>query len=215
MAGFDRVARSYRTLEYAAFGGALQRARTAHVDRLRACRDVLLLGDGDGRFLSALLAVAPHARVTSVDASAEMLTMAAARVRDHDRTRVTFTRADMRTVAAPPQSLDAIVTMFSLDCLRDADARALVQRIAPALRASGQWLFADFAIPPRGLARLHARVVVSALYLFFRWQTHIPARALPQSERWIAEAGLVRVAETSLRAGLIRSAVYARPTGGR
>ena len=215
MAGFDRVARIYRALEYAAFGATLQRARTAHVDRLRGCRDVLFLGDGDGRFLAALLAAAPHARVTSVDASAAMLTMAAARVHDDDSARVTFTRADMRTITPPPQSLDAIVTLFSLDCVSDDDVRAVVRRLAPALRAQGQWLFADFALPPRGLARLHARVVVAALYLFFRWQTHIPARALPQSERWLSEAGLVLLAETSFRAGLIRSAVYARAAGGQ
>lgn len=211
MPGFDRVARLYRALEYGAFGGTLQRARLAHVDVLRDCRDILILGDGDGRFLSALVAIAPAARVHCIDASAAMQAIAAARLSDHDRARVTFECADARTVDLGARTFDAIVTMFFLDCFVEADVRSLVNAMAPRLRPNGVWLFADFNIPPRGLARIHARVVVAALYAFFRWQTGIAARALPSSEARLREVGLTCVAEQEFRAGLVRSAVYSCP----
>src|SRR5690606_35643402 len=48
-AGFVRVARIYHALERLAFGRALERARFALLPALAGCRDVLVLGDGDGR----------------------------------------------------------------------------------------------------------------------------------------------------------------------
>jgi len=211
MPGFDRVARSYRALEYLAFGGTLQRARIAHLAAIRHCTDVLILGDGDGRFLSALLAEAPAARVHCIDASAAMQAIAAARLSDADRARVTFECADARTVELSTRAFDAIVTMFFLDCFVDEDVRLLVAQLTPRLRPKGVWLFADFNIPPRGLARVHARLVVAVLYAFFRWQTCIAARVLPSSEAHLRAAGLTCTAEHEFRARLVRSTVYDPP----
>ena len=54
--GFNQLARPYRWLERAVFGGRLQRARCAHMQTFLAAESILLLGEGDGRFLEALLA---------------------------------------------------------------------------------------------------------------------------------------------------------------
>lgn len=209
MPGFDRLAGIYKTLEYVAFGHALQRARLAYVSSLRDALDVLVLGDGDGRFLKALVTSAPHARIVSVDASAAMLARAAAELTDDERARVTFIHSDARKFDPGAGTFDAIVTLFFLDCFTDDDVKRLVTRLSPTLRPAGRWLFADFAIPDRGLARLAAVVVVSALYVFFRWQTGIEARTLPHSEDALHSAGLYCVGEQDFRAGLIRSALFA------
>lgn len=209
MPGFDRLAGIYRTLEHVAFGQALQRARLAYVSSLRDALDVLVLGDGDGRFLKALVTTSPHARIVSVDASAAMLQRAAAELTDDERARVTFIHADARTFDPGADTFDAIVTLFFLDCFTDGDVEHLVARLSPTLRPAGRWLFADFAIPDRGLARLAAVSIVSVLYAFFRWQTGIEARTLPHSEAALHKAGLYCVGEEEFRAGLIRSALFA------
>jgi ubiquinone/menaquinone biosynthesis C-methylase UbiE len=209
--GFDRVATAYHTLEWLAFGGALQRARTVFLDRLVSCRDVLVLGDGDGRFLSALLDVAPDVRVHSVDASARMLALAKDRLRGDARARVTFEHIDARHLDPGAHTYDAVVTMFFLDCFSDRDAETIVSRVRQHLRPGGLWLFADFAIPATGLARLHARLVVAALYRFFRWRADLDARTLPPSEVILERSALSRVAHREFRAGLIRSVVYQSP----
>lgn len=210
-AGFDGVARVYRFLEYAAFGRTLQRARVAFTDRLTGCQSVLILGEGDGRFLADLARRLPASRMHCVDASEAMLTLAARRLSVADRTRITFERADARALDLGARTYDAVVTLFFLDCFSTEQVEALVARVSARLRPGAPWLFADFAIPPRGPARWHARVIVGGLYTFFRWRTGIVARELPASERALQRAGLTLAGEREFRLGLVRSAVYAVP----
>ncbi len=209
MSGFDRVARIYRRLEYLAFGDMLQRARIAHLSHAATAQRALLVGDGDGRFLAALLAANPHVHVTSIDASAAMLALAEPRVATADHARVLFLCADIRT-AALPRNCDLIVTLFSLDCFTDEDAARVVARLGDCAAPHAQWLFADFAVPARGLARWHAQVIVRALYTFFRWRTGIDARTLPNSDAHIQRAGFRACERRFFRHGLVTSVVYAR-----
>jgi ubiquinone/menaquinone biosynthesis C-methylase UbiE len=197
-------------MERLTFGGALQRARTAHVDALATCREVLLLGDGDGRFLARALAAAPHARFHSIDASAAMLVLARERVAPHDRARVTFQHADVLDVALPAAHYDAVVTLFFLDCFTPEETARVVARVADAATLDAIWLFADFATPDRGVARPLARVLVSGLYAFFRWRTGITARHLPDSEREIIAHGFAATATQASAFGLLRSVCFRR-----
>jgi ubiquinone/menaquinone biosynthesis C-methylase UbiE len=209
--GFDRVAGIYRLLEHAAFGRTLQRARTAHLEAVRGCRDILVVGDGDGRCLEAIVAMAPEARVTAVDASAGMLARAHRRITAAGAAnRVTFQHADVRLGAWPSDGYDAVVTMFVLDCFTPRDAEAIVAALARGVRPDGVWLFADFAMPDRGWRRLHARFVVGVLYAFFRWTTGIEARELPPSEAAIAAQGFAIAAAREYRGGSIRSVRFLR-----
>lgn len=202
--GFDALASSYRWLERLAFGGALMRARVAYLDDLRACRRILVLGDGDGRALPHLLAAAPSAHIDSVDISARMLALAAARLSDRDRARVTFITGDARAVALDGP-YDGVVTAFVLDCFTPDDAARVVARVAASLTPAAVWIHTDFTVPATGLARLYAQVVVAVLYAFFRWRTGIEAQALPPVAKAFAAAGLVITATRSWRAGLITS----------
>ena len=137
--GFDRVARAYSMLERLAFGGALQRARTAHLDTVvGAGGDVLLLGDGDGRFLESLLTAAaernvPIGQIVSVDASAVMLELARERVAGlPGADRVLFRCAAIEEFK-PPEGFEAsmISAHFFFDCFGD-------ERLAEVVRRLGQ-----------------------------------------------------------------------------
>src|SRR5580704_9374486 len=77
-----RLARWYRWVEYAAFGRALERCRFANLTLLERAQRVLILGEGDGRTLARLLAVAPAARFEVIELSSEMIALAKARARD-------------------------------------------------------------------------------------------------------------------------------------
>lgn len=208
--GFDSVAPVYRWLEYAAFGGTLQRARLAFVDRLGSCRNILILGEGDGRFLRALVKAAPSARIHCVDASARMLRLAAEQLSAGDRARITFEQTNVLALDLGTSTYDAVVTLFFLDCFSTDQVDALVSRVSRHMRPGALWLFADFAIPPRGLARLHARLVVGALYVFFRWRAGLEASELPPSEALLRQAGFRCREQREFRAGLVRSTVFLR-----
>lgn len=209
-ANFDGLARWYQVLELSSFGVHLEYARRAHIDQLASCRNILLLGDGDGRFMKRLLKKAPDCRIHSIDASPEMQRMAAARISPKDRERVTFECADAMRVLLPPGGYDGVATLFFLDCFTNDEARTLVLRIADALKPGATWLFADFAVPERGLTRIAGRALTSALYIFFRWRTGISARQLPESESFITRAGFAPVATKSFIFGLLRSVAFRR-----
>ena len=212
-ANFDSVARLYSWLEFAAFGRVLERARFVHLDHLRDCQDILLLGDGDGRALERILDIAASSRIVSIDASRRMLDLANRRVADSHRSRVTLQQRDARELSLAPWSLDAVVTQWFLDCFTADETAALVRAVAPAIRPGGIWLFADFAVPSHGVARFAAQAVTTSLYAFFRWRTGLSAQTLPPSETEIRGAGFVPVTEASFAGGMLRSVVFKKSEG--
>jgi ubiquinone/menaquinone biosynthesis C-methylase UbiE len=208
---FNGVAAAYQALEFLAFGGDLARTRFAHVDHLVGSGEVLILGDGDGRFAHRLASLDPNIRLHCIDHSAAMIALARKRMAALDRPeRVQFTQADATTFAFAPGRYDAVTTVFFLDCFTDEQVADLVARLAAALRPQARWLFADFQVAAKGYARLRSRAWLALLYGFFRWQTGITARRLPRSEEQIKKAGFARLEMAEFQSGLLRSAVYAR-----
>ena len=111
----DPLARWYRWLEYAGFGRALERTRLAFLDTTATATRVLVLGDGDGRFLRAFLKVNPRAEIDCVDSSAKMLALARQRVGAADAARVRFHHADAVHWQPPMVSYDLIVISAGFD----------------------------------------------------------------------------------------------------
>jgi SAM-dependent methyltransferase len=183
------MARLYRALEFAAFGRDLERARFAHLGRLADCRDILLLGEGDGRCALGLATMATGARLLCVDSSPGMIRRARARLdRAGVGTRVAFECADLRSYTPPPGAFDAVATLFVLDCFGTPDVASIISRT--------------------GAARLRARAWIALLYAFFRWETGLGVSVLPPSEDLLREAGWRITATRTLQFGLLRSTLY-------
>jgi ubiquinone/menaquinone biosynthesis C-methylase UbiE len=211
--GFDRLARGYRALEFIAFGRDLERSRFAFLGRLSGCRDILLLGEGDGRCAERLAALAPNARILCVDSSPGMIARASERFSEADSGRVSFVCADALSFSPEARSFDAVATLFFLDCFDSAEVASIVGRIAPALRPGASWLFTDFSLPRAGFARLRARAWLAVLYTFFRWGTGLRVSSLPPSEEILESAGWSRADCREFQGGMIRSAVFRREGG--
>jgi tRNA (cmo5U34)-methyltransferase len=210
--GFGRLARAYGALEFIAFGGDLERARFCHLDRLSGCRDILLLGEGDGRCAARLAEIAPDARILCVDSSPGMIERASGRIAAMGaQGRVAFTCADALDFKPEAGRFDGVGTLFFLDCFDAVEVEAIVERTGAALRPGSPWLFVDFALPPRGVARLRARSWLAALYAFFRLTTGLRISKLPPSEEVLGRAGWIRAESRDLQNGLLRSAVFRRP----
>jgi SAM-dependent methyltransferase len=202
------IAPWYRSVEYLAFGHALERCRFAYLTRVAAARRVLILGEGDGRTLGRLLPLAPAARFDVIELSREMIALARRRTRNSDR--VAFYCRDARTAGWTPSSYDAIVTNFFLDCLNEQDAAGVIRRLANSLSREGIWLVSEFAIPPGGWRRLHAQIWIRAMYLFFRATTGLRTGALPPIESLMREAGMQCIERRTQRAGMIVSELWRR-----
>jgi ubiquinone/menaquinone biosynthesis C-methylase UbiE len=208
---FDRLARPYRALEMAAFGLDLERARFHFLGRLAASRDILLLGEGDGRCSTRLAALAPDARIQCIDSSPGMIGRARRRFAGFTSpVRVDFVCDDVLSRDFSRSSFDAVATFFFLDCFSAAEVETIIARVSPALRPGSVWLFVDFLIPDRGLARLRGQAWLSLLYAFFRWQTGLRTRRLPPSEAILARAGWRVREKRDFQGGLVRSSVLSR-----
>lgn len=205
-ANFDPVARWYSLLEMVAFGGALQRCRTALMDEVKTAKRVLIVGEGNGRFLEAFLQSNPVAKITVIDASQRMIKLARDRVKDSPR--VFFVHGSLLdpAIAVPP--VDLVVTDFFLDCFNEAELEVAVKRLRGALENGGRWLWSDFAIPESGFMKLWSRTVVTLLYDFFRLATGISARRLIDPRPRFAQLKMTLVARRVLSGGLLASALY-------
>jgi ubiquinone/menaquinone biosynthesis C-methylase UbiE len=204
-ANFNFIARPYRWLEYLTLGRTLERCRLHFLPLLLKQKQALVLGDGDGRFLAALMSTNPELHADAVDSSATMLHLVrkrcqgqTTRLQTHHTSALTFTSNG---------PYDLIVTHFFLDCLTQSDLETLVARITPTLAPGALWLISDFRIPP-GPMRLPARIVVRGLYLAFRILTGLRTAHLPDHTTALANAGLIRIAHRHSMAGLLTTEIW-------
>jgi ubiquinone/menaquinone biosynthesis C-methylase UbiE len=210
---FDRVARSYRTLEYLVLGRSLERTRLHFLPRLNSARNALILGDGDGRFVARLLAMNPGLHATAVDSSAEMLKLLQQRCAPYvDRLKI-FHGDVMRLSPASETSYDLVVTHFFLDCFEETQIDELISRLAPALEPTALWLFSDFRLP-RGILRLPTRMMIRGLYLAFRILTGLRTTRLPRHDTPLAKAGFERIDQQTFLAGILTTELWQRTESG-
>ncbi len=204
--GYDQLALCYKPIEFLVFGRALERARFHHFAQLRDCQRILLLGDGDGRGLKHICRIAPHAQIDSVDISAGMLRHAEQRLTSEERARVNLRQADALTTTFPADTYDAVTTLFFLDCFSNDQVEQLIELLLPALKPGALWLHADFQLPRRGWQRLRAQCRLKLMLMFFRWQTGLAVRGLPESFQLLKSAGLTLRSESTWQGGFIHSA---------
>jgi len=209
--GFDRVASSYVWLERLVFGRRLQACRVACIDALQGARTVLILGEGDGRFLVELVRRYPSARVTVVDASARMVERARARLaRAGVGGEVSFVVGDALTLKLPDARYDAVVCNFFLDCFDPAELSRALDRIDTLLAPNGVLLLGEFVPTPRPLGRLCGTVLSPVMHAFFRATAGISARRLTDIPAALAARGLERTRCVEALGGFLQSSVWLR-----
>lgn len=209
---FDRLAPHYRWMERVLTGGKLQRCRLAWLGEVRESRNVLVVGEGPGRFLAEAARALPSVRFCCVDASAAMLERARVAWANAGGKplRAQFVRAELPAWQPPAGAFDLVVTHFFLDCFPPESLAAVVTRLAAAARGDARWLLADFCVPARGAARLRARLVLWAAYSFFRVATRLPARQLATPDACLEAEGFRLVYRRTSDWGLLHSDLWQR-----
>lgn len=205
---YDRLARPYALIERFAFASQLQEARTRLIPRLPKLRRALLVGEGDGRFLEALLAARPSLRITVVDASAGMIERAAARVGPTDR--VEYLCTDVRQAQLPRHAFDLAVTHFFFDGFARTAQIEIAARLAEALTSRASWLVAEFCPPTAGFAGLRAHAWLTAMYAFFAAATEIEARRLDAHGPALLEQGFEPLVSEPACRRLARTELWSR-----
>jgi SAM-dependent methyltransferase len=213
----DRIARWYRWLEYATCGRALERRRLRYLDAVTDAKRVLMLGEGDGRFLGAFVQRSQQSSVDSVEISLEMMRLAKCRAENGGR--VVFHCADARLFSFPEGAYDLIATHFFLDCFSTEDSAALITRIAYAAAPKAEWLISEFHQPANGLAHYWTGILIRACYFGFRLTTGLETKRLPEYREALKANGFRRMRAELASGGLLISELWERdltpaPIGG-
>ena len=198
--GFDGLAWVYRWLEYAVFGRSLEVARFALLPWLSGVRRVLILGEGDGRFVAAFARRYPEVEVHCVDGSEHMI--AQARHRLPAGARVQFHDCDLQ-VYAPTGQYDAVVTCFVLDCFSSVTLQAMLPGIVKALRPGGVWAVAEFID-----TGWRSRFWLTVMYAWFRMVTRLEADRLPDWQTEFRRMGLKLDRKQSWQRGFIEASCW-------
>lgn len=209
---FDRIARPYRFFETIAFGHALQRARVFWIDRIPAPKRVLVVGEGDGRFLCELAQLFPKIEIDCVDVSERMLGFARTLVQrtcPHARARIGYFREDILTWS-PRGPYDLLVTHFFLDCFSREEVRRIVSKLGDVATSDAVWLLADFTVPPSRLGRMHAQIWLRLMYCFFRISAGISAKELVDPTPCLRENRFFLASCQRFRSGLLKSEWHQR-----
>lgn len=174
---FDILAPHYRWMEVVLAGEKLQRCRTAFLSSIPKAANILILGEGNGRFLKECRCAMPAGRITCVDASQRMLAIAQQRL-GNDNGLTEFVCADALRWTPPKGAFDLIVTHFFLDCFQPEQLENLIAKIAAAASPNANWLFSDFQAARAGVRRLRSQLILWTMYRFFRVVTRLPASSL-------------------------------------
>ena len=204
LTGFDRVAWFYDALAALVFGPALRNTQLAALAGLPVgAPHVLILGGGTGWVLAEVLRRCPAATVLYLEASPNMLARAQARLQPRQLAQVEF-RHGTQAALAPNEAFDAVITFFVLDCIATPELPAALDRLRAALRPGGRWLLADFRPAQRGWRRL----LLAAMFWFFRLTTRLRARELPDFAAALAARGLRGQPQGHFYAGATEAVVF-------
>ncbi|MEE2808817.1 MAG: class I SAM-dependent methyltransferase [Verrucomicrobiota bacterium] len=206
---FDRIARHYERLESIVFGEDLQRIRCSHMETFLDAESILLLGDGDGRFLKALLDSGSSAKIICVDSSQKMLKLAESVTKDLGG-NVCFVFSKIEDFNLPDSFIpDVIGAHFFLDCFREDEILVILSRISGWCKEHTKFVVSDFSIPEkRGLTRFINKLLTWKMIVFFRTFTGISAHELPKIGQLLSKMSYRCLKKETLRNGFISSWVW-------
>jgi hypothetical protein len=177
-----------------------------------------MIGEGPGRTLEVICRRWPGLKVTVVEASAAMISVAKARLRRRRISveNIVWAHAEvgswLRGRGGEGQPFDAVITPFVLDCFVAEEMRRAVARIAVRVSLDGCWLLTDFCMPASGLRRLRGRLVHRLMYSFFRVAARLEASRLTPPDEALDAAGFELKGRDLFSAGLVHSDLW-RKTG--
>lgn len=210
--GYDRLAFAYQAIERIVFGDQLQSARVALLDELPPWQRTLILGDGDGRLLEAIvqrMSEGSEQMISSVDHSDAMLSQQKQRVANQSASKqIEWIKADALSFIPDSHSFDVIVTPFFLDCFSEEQLQDALPRWLRGLRQEGRWYYVDFVLPETGWRRIRAACLSRIMHCFFWLTTGLPNTKLLNVPVMLRRLGLEPEFQTNRFGGMIVTEIY-------
>lgn len=208
---FDGVASSYLFLETITFGNQLQKCRTSMISHLTNSKQVLVLGEGNGRFLEAFCKVNPLAEILVMDESPRMLDLAKRRISNSNPPiyhRIEFRCANVFEILPLSGTFDLIVCNFFLDCFSKTENERLLDAFHQMLTGNGLLVVGDFMNPGSLIGRIFAGLILKCMHLFFRKTTGISATELTDFHALLREKCFLLEHSQSHLLGFLNSSIW-------
>jgi ubiquinone/menaquinone biosynthesis C-methylase UbiE len=212
-ATFDLIASFYPLMEQTVFGSTLSQARRFFITQVKAGNHILLIGEGNGRFLFEALKQTSADSFTVVDSSARMLAATARRIAAVDRCpHVELIHADILEWQSPDASYDRVVTHFFLDQFRPNRISRIVEKISNLATEDALWINVDFTTENQNLRQ---KILMWVQYRFFQIFVGIESARLFDPHPCIRQAGWDILETKSFDLGWISAQLMSRTTNRR
>jgi ubiquinone/menaquinone biosynthesis C-methylase UbiE len=185
----------------------LQDHRTAFLAAAEGKYKALIVGDGDGRFLQALVNSYPHLEIDSLELSGGMLAQARRRV---SSPQARFIQGDVFAFDFELSHYEVLFTHFFLDCFTTANLSVLVTKLSATLTPDAIWIVSEFRSANRGWRKFYTSAWLAAMYCFFGFATGLKTKSLPDYATTLANAGFAKRKEMVSTDGLIASQWWER-----
>ena len=201
---FDRIANFYDPLKQFVFGRAIHDSEICFLDSIKPEARVLILGGGSGKMLRVLLENNAACTVWYIEASARMLELARRTTANHT-SRVLFIHGTENSLRSDIQ-FDVIITNFFLDLFPERKILEITGIINRHLGNNGHWIITDFV----NGGKWWQRVLLSAMYGFFKIACAIDTHRLPFWQRVVNDYGFREKQSRMFYAGFIKASLWVK-----
>jgi len=179
-------------------------------------RKALVIGDGDGRFLTTLALNNHVVALDAIDLSGKMIELARERLNASqcpNRSRINLQQGDIRTAEPAGDDYDLIATHFFFDVFPTSELNCVIDRVASWAAPDAIWIVSEFDLPRSAWKRAKARFWLRIMYAFFRITTKLSNQQLPCWRPLLREAGFIRQRQLCFKGGFIVSELWQRAPG--
>lgn len=206
---FDFIARHYNWIEKIIFRSDLEKFRCMNIELIKDAKSILLLGDGDGRFLEQVSKIGTEAKIVSVDSSAKMINLSQIKVKP-SHLNVEFYCSKIENFK-PSKSFnpDLIIAHFFLDCFTHDEALLILDRISQWASVDAKFIISDFSITKNmSFHRVYQKTLTSIMISFFCLFCGISARILPNIPKIMTSSGWNCLSQKRSKHGFINSWIW-------
>ncbi len=206
MRNYDRIARFYDGLSRIVFGRTLKNAQLYLLNAIPRNSSILIAGGGTGWILEEITRLHPSGlTITCLDISAKMIALS--EKREIGNNKVTFITADACQVKLDGM-FDVVLTSFLIDNLSEDNMEKVCTTFDAHLVKGGKWLYCDFC----DTGKLRHKVLLMAMYTFFRLFAGIEATDLPGIDAWFSVHCFNITGQKTFMSGFVRAVIYEKRT---
>ncbi len=204
--GFNLVAPIYEFLLTLVFFKSVRRMEKSLVSHLSLSRNILIPGEGNGRFLNYLARKVNFQRCDVVEISKRMIEISRTYCKNltqQQRDKIQYFETDIYQFQSK-NKYDTLITNYFLDLFSPEDLVKLVNHLDSFLEPGGLWYVTDFydGSGP-GLPRFIRKLIMIPVYFFFVITTGISGRRLMNPVPLLLEKNYILTHEIYHVSGLI------------